>query len=199
MATNLINILGGKCKNGHVLTEERSRKDSNGHLRCKDCEAANKREYYKKNRKRHNDYNYAWRRRKRAIERGSISLDIQEDDIANHRYDDNKPSSPSQLLKPKVESREAYDIFQEALRNNRALCAGKPEIYTDYNSLEPKDDEFGEDFPTRSEARRLCEGCPVFSECETYSKLERPTVGVHAGIRWIESSKVGIGVVYDGP
>lgn len=49
--------------------------------------------------------------------------------------------------------------------------------HTDYDERTP---------PTRSQAQRMCSGCPVFAECKLWAEVTHPPIGVYAGVVYID-------------
>lgn len=71
-----------------------------------------------------------------------------------------------------AEQVEAENELAEAWAEDPGICDGQMMIWSDYND---------ETKPTELQARSLCSGCPVFTQCQTFARVLKPTHGVWAG------------------
>lgn len=69
-------------------------------------------------------------------------------------------------------------LFEQMDDGYRAKCDGNPGPYVDYADPKDPDDRYDRmgrrrrPFPTRGEARALCEGCPLMLLCEQKGSTE---------------------------
>lgn len=126
---------------------------------------------------------------RRASYFDSLKRQVEEpEELA--KSDDDKPTAPWNLLRPKPFARDAWEEFQEGLaelrRDKKAPnCDSRPADFMDYAERGEKPEEGQKPFPDRNTAAALCESCPVFELCKTFSRIEQPVWGVHAGVRFI--------------
>lgn len=64
----------------------------------------------------------------------------------------------------------AVDELKKAVKEHRAPCFNRPDIFTDYD--EPPTDEY---------ARLACAGCPLLAQCKEMAELTKPAWGIQAG------------------
>ena len=76
----------------------------------------------------------------------------------------------------------AWTRFQERMAEERTACYKNPELFTDYDDPRYPDENTGRPMPTRSQARRMCEDCPLFAECDDYRKAQNEDWGTWAGV-----------------
>lgn len=78
-------------------------------------------------------------------------------------------------LKLNKRSQRAWEPLEAKFDQTKSKCYEKPEIYIDYLEDNP---------PTKQEAYKLCEGCPMLVECGRFANAYKPVIGVWAGEVW---------------
>jgi len=79
-----------------------------------------------------------------------------------------KGSSVSYLYMKK-DAAAAHTALQDAVLERGSNCLGRADEFS------------GDTLPSQEWAERECLGCPVFTECDIFRKLGRPSFGVFAG------------------
>lgn len=151
---------------------------------CRECRRAYRAEHRKRP-----EVQAAERARYQRKYPGPTAYDTKGNAIPLEEYlGTEKRSVPWNLLRPSPEASAAFDEFHEALKYTDVPCRGREQEFTEFvdpRSAFADDNEGRLPMPTREQARRLCKGCPLFDECGTYARLERPDFGIHAGHRWV--------------
>lgn len=107
--------------------------------------------------------------------------------IAGYRIDSRDKKSVKQskefdYLRPREGSQEALDELSDAVDednksgNPQRNCAGKSELYTNYD-----DPRNLMDVPTDEEAEIMCAGCPLLELCGDYADKAHPAFGIFGG------------------
>lgn len=98
-----------------------------------------------------------------------------------------KRSAPWNTLRPRTDAGEIFDEFNEQLKVTEVPCRGRELEFTEYADTRSAYDDENEGRlapPTRSEARALCAGCPLFDLCGAFARAEKPDYGIWGGVRW---------------
>lgn len=171
-------IYGHKIEGDNVLWIKSSRTEALG-LRCKTCDAGRKERY----RQAHKD-NKEYQARVRDNRRRSHEKKVEKNRA--ERYEkilavEVTKSSGSytglRYLNLNKRSQLAWEPLDKKFGEVRSLCYEKPAYYVDYDEETP---------PSKAEAFKLCNGCPMLVECGRFANAYRPVIGVWAGEVWQE-------------
>lgn len=102
------------------------------------------------------------------------------------------PTAPWNYLRLDPTEQAAYDRLQDALEEKGSHCENiVPSPWMDYDMDGSLNDGFDAPYekPSRVEAGQMCDGCPIFSECEMFANVSRPVHGVWAGKMWFNRRK----------
>ena len=78
-------------------------------------------------------------------------------------------------LKLNKRSQRAWEPLEAKFDQTKSNCYQNPEPYIDYDEENP---------PTKHEAYKLCEGCPMLVECARFAAAYKPVIGVWGGEVW---------------
>lgn len=181
--------IGDKCHRGHVVAganlEYYTHSNGKRYFRCKECNLIMKAKRNEKYRTAPEFAEQRKRRSEREMARRAESLKRAE------RYDKILAMEVGQssgsytglnYLKLGKRAQRVWEPLAAKFDSERGLCYKNPVAYIDYD----EDDE-----PTRSQAYRLCDGCPLLVECGRFANAYKPAIGVWAGEVWKDGKVVG--------
>jgi len=166
---------GDFCAKGHKIEGDNAQFYSNGSkdrcVRCRACQNAKDRERYKKNmsdpeyRRRRNERQTILRQEKTRYERYEKILTAELAGTTG-RY------TGLNYLNLNKRAQRAWEPLEEAFDKSQSKCYENPSPYIDYH----------EDFaPSKHDAYKLCQGCPMLVECARFAAAYKPVVGVWGG------------------
>lgn len=105
--------------------------------------------------------------------------------------DQNRPSAAWNLLKVKGDALPVWEEFSLHLETTVTPCQGSDD-WTNYDDPRPgRDDERGfNPMPTRSQAKAMCNSCPLIDLCAGFAQKDKPDFGVWGGERWLGGKRV---------
>jgi hypothetical protein len=174
--------IGDVCIYGHKIEGDNIhwiKNSKNGllSLRCKTCDSARKDRY----RQAHKD-NAEWQAHNREVRR--INSDKKKEKSRVERYEkilavEVTQSSGSytglKYLSLNKRNQRVWEPLEEKFSDERSLCYKNPTRYIDYDEDNP---------PSKKDAFKLCNGCPMLVECGRFASAYKPPVGVWAGEVW---------------
>jgi hypothetical protein len=181
---------GDLCSKGHVIAGQnmklvKHKGDGKTYLKCVICFRESTRDRQRAWRDTPQYQEYLARRREadEAKQARSNEVAFKNDVIlAEEVKKTNGSYTGLNYLRLGKRAQRAWEPLEKAFDNSRGNCYRNPADYIDYE----------EDFePTRVQAYKLCEECPMLVECGRFASAYKPVVGVWGGEVWKNGKVVG--------
>lgn len=106
-----------------------------------------------------------------------------------------KRSVPWNLLRPRAEASNIFDEFNDALKYTDVPCRGRASEFTEYRDPRPSREDDAEregrlPMPSHEQARLMCGGCELLSQCDAFARAEKPDFGIWGANRWLNGKVV---------
>lgn len=169
--------IGDFCEKGHKIEGDNVQKYASGgghiYVRCRECQRAKDRERNLKYRQSERGSEVWKRNNRKRVEKSRaerydkiLAVEVAE---GGGKY------TGLNYLKLNKRSQRAWEPLEAKFDQTKSNCYEKPEIYIDYLEEYP---------PSKQEAYKLCEGCPMLVECGRFANAYKPVIGVWAGEVW---------------
>ena len=176
--------IGDICINGHKIEGDNAHwiKNKDGGadvLRCVTCTRDRKARYLEahKDNKEFQERVREQRRNAKAKRNEKNRAERYEKILAVEVTQSSGSYTGLRYLNLNKRSQRMWEPLEKKFGEVRSLCYEKPTNYIDYEE---------QDTPSKDEAFRMCNGCPMLVECGRFANAYKPVIGVWAGEVWQE-------------